>query len=109
MPFTVPSGRHRARWVAIWQLTVLLTKGLLLVGLFFAVAWDADGNPATDNLPHAVLTEDPETAQASDSVDDQAGRDDPPRRPWPPRRWRHRGQATREASWRSTAIPERGP
>jgi hypothetical protein len=95
--------------VAVWQLTVLMVRGLLLLGLFVAVAWDADGNPATDNLPHAVLTGDLASAQASDTVDDEARRDDPPRRPWPPRRWRHRWQATREANWRSIAISERGP
>ena len=88
---------------------VLMVKGLLAIGLLLAIAWDADGNPTTDNLPHAVLARGVDSADAAVEIDDTTGSDALPRQPWSLRRWRQRWVAARESSWRSVAIPERGP
>ena len=84
-------------------------EALLTVCLLSAASWDADGNPATDNLPPIVLTKDidaHETRHGFEVTDDTepltehrlSGR----------RRCR-RGWAERESAWRTVAAPQRGP
>ena len=94
---------------ATGRAAILMVKGLLAIGLVLAIASDADGDPTTDNLPHAVLARRVDKADVVVEIDDATGSDDLPRQPWSLRRWRQRWVAARESSWRSIAIPERGP
>ena len=87
----------------------MVLKALLTSGLLLAVAWDADGNPSTDNLPHAVMSEGVDSSEASSTVNEDGGCDDLPRRPWTPRRWRRLWRASPETARRSIVVAERGP
>ena len=93
--------RPRRAAAQVLQLFLALT-------MVVAFAWDADGNPNTENLPQVVLT------VADDTVDHVAGihQDSPssipPARPGRIRRLRSVWHTWRLASWRATA-PERGP
>ena len=99
------SKRHKdRRWLGVLPLT------FVLMGLLVATVWDADGDPATDNLPPATLTVAPcsvgtvdeEFIGASDTVDRPRHR-----RPFRPVRRRH--HVVREWCWRLVAIPSQGP
>jgi len=87
----------------------MLTLMFLLAGLLLATAWDADGNPNTDNLPQMVLT-----IEASTVVEGEAHVEDGSERNLPrrsrPFSWLHRQPIMgREWRWRPLAVPRRGP
>jgi len=78
-------------------------------GLLLAVAWDADGNPNTDNLPQACLTT-VATDTVKADVDPQMNQSSTPhvhRACLHPASTRTR--AIRELLWGKVAAPARGP
>jgi len=97
-------GRLAVRLGVLW-------RAILLAGLLLASAWDADGNPNTDNLPQATVMLAPRSVRTADEQTDGDDSDDSPgelarsaRRPK-----HHHRFALRELSWHRIAVPSRGP
>ncbi len=77
----VSGSRESRSW---WS---VLTLMLFISGLLLATAWDADGNPNTDNLPQIALTADTRdetrlSDQAPDTVDSDEPEDGSQNRVW---------------------------
>jgi hypothetical protein len=84
---------------------VLVTLGLLL-----SAAWDADGNPNTDNLPQIAIVNGASVADLEAPA--QESNSSTPRfltRVFTLFRRHSTSLRIREWLWRSVAIPERGP
>lgn len=81
----------------------------LLGSLLLATAWDADGNPNTDNLPQMVLTIEAGTVVGAEAHVEEGGEKTFARRSRP-FSWLHRQPIMgRERRWRPLAVPRRGP
>jgi len=87
----------------------VILKSLVVCALLLAVAWDADGDPFTENLPHAVSCEGVRVAEGPLEAAEDTGGAPPAHRPWSPWRRRRAWRRSRETAWRSIAVPERGP
>ena len=92
----------------------MILKALVVCTLLLAVAWDADGNPRTDNLPHAVRTEAVEdaegTCEAGEGATGKGPRGGGPARLWwSPRRFRRSWRPSPETAWRTVGVSQRGP
>ncbi len=96
--------KNRYRWLTGWW--VILVIG----GLLVAVAWDADGNPNTDNLPQIALqTAAPTEADIDVEVEAEHGGSTDAPRGFFLCHFAQRARAVREWMWRTVALPARGP
>jgi hypothetical protein len=86
----------------------VLTLMFFLAGLLLATAWDADGNPNTDNLPQMVLTIDASAVVDAD-VHVEENREEALRQRTRHFRWLRRQPIIgRDRHWRPLAVPRRG-
>ena len=86
------------------------TLVFFLAGLVLATAWDADGDPSTDNLPPATLAIAPRTVSSVDEESNEDHSDSADARSHQHRsRARRRKTFLREWHWRFVAVPSRGP
>ena len=87
----------------------VLTLMFLLAGLLLATAWDADGNPDTDNLPQMVLTIESGTVVDADARIEDSGESSPHERSRFFHWLRRQTIVVPEWRWRPLAVPRRGP
>ncbi|HLX88808.1 MAG TPA: hypothetical protein VKR22_10195 [Acidimicrobiales bacterium] len=104
-------GGTRAQWATVARAALSTTgTALFLCSLLAAVSWDADGDPATDNVPAVTLVASTPTVDHDDAeaLEGTVVGSHGWRPSWARRRLARRA-GSRPARWRHLAALARGP